>query len=214
MNASAGIMAGDDLDIQIKVGAKSKLQLSSQSYEKIHKMENGFARRTNHIQIEHGGYFCYNQLPIIPFSHSNFFNQTSIYLEDQTSKLILSEIVASGRVARNEKFDYTLYHSLINIYLKGEIIYRDNCYLNPQEANLSGFGFYEGYSHMAMMIIYGFSKEIITVIESIINESGIDSGITGLLKNGYLIRGFANNSESLIDFFLAITKKINQQESV
>ena len=109
---------------------------------------------------------------------------------------------------------YSGYHGLMDIYCQGKIIYRDNCYLNPQEINLSGFGFYEGYSHMGMMVIYGFTKEILTIIESIIQESAIDSGITQLLSNGYLIRGFANNAESLVNLFILITKQINSLDSV
>ena len=148
-------------------------------------------------------------MPIVPFAASTFINQTNIYLEDLTSKLILSEIVAGGRIARNEKFDYTCYHGLIDIYYQGKIIYRDNCYLEPKNMNLCEFGFYEGYSHMGMMVIYGFSKDTLVIIESIIQEAKIDSGVTQLLNNGYLIRGFANNAESLVNLFILISKQIN-----
>jgi urease accessory protein len=209
MNASAGIMAGDDLDININVGKDCKLRLSSQSFEKIHKMEQGFARRITNITVASCGYFCYNQLPIIPFTDSAFVNQTTIHLENATSKLILSEILACGRTSREERFKYTYYQSLLNIFYQNKLVYRDNLNLNPSQINLNDFGFYENYSHMGMMIFYGFSNNVLSSIEPIIKNSQADSGLTQLLNNGYLIRGFAQNAESLINLFNLITNQIN-----
>ncbi|MEN9391440.1 MAG: hypothetical protein RL017_738 [Pseudomonadota bacterium] len=209
MNASAGLMAGDDLTMDIKIQSGSKLSLSSQSYEKVHKMENGFARRISNIVIAKDGYFCYNQLPVIPYCDSALINQTNIHLENLRSKLILSEIIISGRIARNEIFKYNYYHNLINVFCDSKLSYRDNCYLSPAHMDLCNFGFYENYSHMGMMLIYGFSAHILAAIELIIQNSKTDSGITELLNNGYLIRAFANNAETLTNLFSRITIQLN-----
>ena len=52
MSSSAGIMAGDRQEYNINVGENTKLELTSQSYEKIHKMEEGKAIRECKIKVE------------------------------------------------------------------------------------------------------------------------------------------------------------------
>ena len=209
MNASAGIMAGDNLTMHIDVASGGKLLLTSQSYEKIHKMEQCGATRTTHINIASNGYLCYNQLPIIPFLNADFTNKSNIYLADTSSKLIFSEIVACGRVARNEIFAYQRYHGLLDIYSQGVLVYRDNSLFIPSEMNLAGFGFYENYTHSGSMVIYGFSADILSLIESSLNECAIDGGVSQLLAGGYLLRAFSHTSESLIKLFSKISEHIN-----
>ena len=207
MNASAGIMSGDNYLMEVSVNENTKLILTAQSFDKIHDMDGGRAQRTNNIKIANNGYLCYNQLPVIPFTGSSYSGVTNIWLENMSSKLISSEIIACGRVARNEKFNYKFYKSLINIYSAHELIYRDNCVLDPTSSNLSCFGMYENYSHMGMMIIFGFkiTSCIKGNIELILANYSLDAGLTNLLNNGYLIRAFANNSEPMLKCFNQIT---------
>ena len=51
ISVSAGIMEGDKQEISIKALENSKSEIISQAYEKIHKMENGFAQRNIEIEI-------------------------------------------------------------------------------------------------------------------------------------------------------------------
>ena len=70
----------------------------SQAYEKIHKMENGFAQRSIEIEIDANSELIYNPLPVIPFKNSAFKNSLSVNLKDSSSKFILNEILTCGRV--------------------------------------------------------------------------------------------------------------------
>ena len=59
LTASAGIMEGDVQRISIHMGAGTELSVTSQAFEKIHRMKDGFASRKTEIRIEKGGFLSY-----------------------------------------------------------------------------------------------------------------------------------------------------------
>lgn len=210
MNASAGIMAGDNYQIDLQLAKGSQLLISAQSYEKIHAMPAGKAKRKVNIQIAENASLIYTPLPTIPFQSSVFHSSTEIRLADISSRLIYSDIISSGRTLRNERFAFTQYHNLLSVYLGDKIVYRDNCYLVPTEQNLASCGMFEGYSHLGNLIIYGyvFNSENLTSIHAAIDESGLDCGISALAGGGYLIRVLSNAAEPITELFNTIKKVI------
>ncbi len=206
MSASAGIMARDNYLLEIDIGDKSHLVLSSQSFEKIHKMEEGAAKRETRIKIGQHAYFKYTPLPAIPFAGSNFSNITTIHLQDTTSKLIYLEILSCGRYLRDERFKYKFYKSLVDIYHMDKLVFRDNSIFEPELTNMEHFGMFEGYTHMANLIIFGFriSENLISGIAELFAIYKVDGGVTELLNGGYLVRALANESEALMKSFQEI----------
>ena len=51
MAASAGIMEGDCQELEFDIGTGADLEFVSQSYDKIHEMKEGCARRTTKIRV-------------------------------------------------------------------------------------------------------------------------------------------------------------------
>lgn len=49
--ASAGIMEGDRQDFSFEIGSGARLEFLSQSYDKIHQMEEGMAKRDTRITV-------------------------------------------------------------------------------------------------------------------------------------------------------------------
>lgn len=210
MNASAGIMAGDNYQIDLQLAKDSQLLISGQSFEKIHAMPVGIAKRKVNIQIAENASLIYTPLPTIPFQDSAFTSTTEIRLLSVSSRLIYADIISSGRVLRNECFAFRQYHNLLSVYLLDKIVYRDNCYLVPIEQNLATCGVFEGYSHLGNLIIYGYilNSENLTSIHLAIDESGLDCGISTLAGGGYLIRVLSNAAEPITELFNTIKKVI------
>lgn len=203
MTASAGIMRGDEQKIQIDVDKNTKIMISSQSYEKIHKMEDGFATREAIINVEEEATLVYAPLPTIPFSNSSFKTSNKIYLKSKTSKLIFFDVLTCGRYTRGEIFEFDLYKSFNDIYLEDKLIIRDNMILEPKKNDLSGFGFFEGKTHLGTIFFCNFNMKDadITYVRNLIDEKKLDGGATFLNEGSVLIRIFANSSEEITDFF-------------
>lgn len=66
--ASAGIMEGDSQEFSYHVKEGADLEVLSQSFEKIHKMDEGSASRTISVQVDPHAVLYYYPQPVIPFA--------------------------------------------------------------------------------------------------------------------------------------------------
>lgn len=202
LSVSAGIMEGDTQNIDIKVGDETKVEVISQSYEKIHRMKSGNATRSCNISVSKNAYLKYNPLPTIPFADSSFDSTTKINLEDDTSKLIFNEIITCGRSAMGEKFLFNHYNSYLEVRKKSKLIYRDNTMYDKNLFNMRSIGMFEGYTHFANMVIVNFNKEdsFIEKVRNIIEEyHEVQGGISKLQSNDIIIKILGNTSQNLIN---------------
>ena len=102
MSASAGIMEGDRQEFTFDIKSGAHLEFISQSYDKVHQMNGGCAKRVTHIKVAENGTFFYDPQPMIPFKDSAFESKMKVELKDKTSRFWLSEIFSCGRYARGE----------------------------------------------------------------------------------------------------------------
>lgn len=151
--ASAGIMAGDSQEFSYHVKEGADLEILSQSFEKIHKMDEGSASRTIEVQVDKNAALYYYPQPVIPFAQSAFDSKMTIHLEDETSKLFLLEIISCGRNAHEERFQYRRFSSKVLLYRGEKLIYRDNTRYEPDKMPMEGIGLYEGFTHMANLFL-------------------------------------------------------------
>ena len=151
--ASAGIMAGDSQEFSYHVKEGADLEVLSQSFEKIHKMDEGSAARTIEVQVDKNATLYYYPQPVIPLAQSAFDSKMTIHLEDETSRLFLLEIISCGRNAHDERFQYRRFSSKVLLYRGDKLIYRDNTRYEPDKMPMEGIGMYEGYTHMANLFL-------------------------------------------------------------
>lgn len=159
LSASPGIMEGDIQEQHIHVGRGTRLEVCSQSFEKIHRMKNGCARRYIRICQESDSFLYYVPQPAIPFRDSAFDNIVEVELEKESSQFIFQDILSCGRTAYGECFDYKYYNSLVQVRREGRLIYRDNTRYDPHTLYMEETGMYEGYTHLASLLLCGLSKD-------------------------------------------------------
>ena len=91
--ASSGIMRGDRQEFSYEAGEGADLEVLSQTFEKIHRMDGGYAYRHIRARAEKGAsLYCYPQ-PVIAFGGSAYDSETEIYLADRSSRLFWLEII-------------------------------------------------------------------------------------------------------------------------
>ena len=207
--ASAGIMAGDSQEFTYHVREGADLEVLSQSFEKIHKMDEGSAFRTIEIQVEPNAVLYYYPQPVIPFAESAFDSSMTIHLADKTSRLFLLEVISCGRNAHEERFLYRRFSSRVRIYRGEKLIYRDNTCYEPEKMPMEGIGMYEGYTHMANLFLSEIytgqdstDKEINLELQEKIwqlldEEPDTDGGVTRLTTGDLVLRIFAHRAQTL-----------------
>lgn len=201
--ASAGIMSGDTQEFSYHVKEGADLDVLSQSFEKIHKMDGESASRTIQIKVdEHASLFYYPQ-PVIPFADSAFDNKMEIHLADATSRLFLLDILSCGRNACEERFLYRRFSSKVMIFRGEKLIYRDNTRYEPDRMIMNGIGMFEGYTHMANLFLSAIRDEAKSmeftdkIWELLEKETDCDGGITRLAEGDFAVRIFGHRAQQL-----------------
>lgn len=199
MSSSAGTLEGDVQEYDITLADNTNMELTSQAYEKIFTMIDDEAYRECNINIGSNCLLKYNLLPTIPFKDSAFRSKVKIKLKDNTSRLIYTDIVNCGRVGHGEKFQYKYYKSYLEIE-QDELIYMDNTIYKPDEMNMNGFGMYEGYTHLANIILINIDNyhKILEDTRNLITNSSLDGGVSLSENNDIIVKVFAYNADILI----------------
>lgn len=149
-NLSGGILGGDSLELSVHIGAGAAVQLTTTGATRIYRARKNAAVATQHNQIHVGQNALLEYLPdpLIPFAGSRFSQHTSISLCSGAG-LFWWEILAPGREARGETFQYQSLDMKMDIAAEGRPIAAERIRLEPQKHDLSSparFGIYRYYA--------------------------------------------------------------------
>ncbi|MFA6856778.1 MAG: urease accessory protein UreD [Treponema sp.] len=230
--ASAGVMAGDRQEFNFLVEDSACLEIVSQSFDKIFKMDDGKAARTIHAEVAHNGILIYAPLPCIPFGGSNFSSYTKIRLADSSAKLLYEDCICCGRKGHGELFAYKEYHNSIEIERQGKLIYRENtlftgsdCGSFPEnELFMKNNVMYGDYSHLGQLLIFGYGipaddisfhlglpdKFLYTPDTMPAEEPShpLLAGVTTTESNDIIVRVLADSAEEIQNFFTPVKKHL------
>lgn len=150
MSSSPGILDGDVYDLQLHLAAGSKLQLQTQSYQRIFQMEQE-ARQSMQVTMDEGAMLSYIPHPLVPHKDAVFRAHNKIFL-GANCRLLWGEIVTCGRKLSGEVFQFKLLKNLTEIYLDGRLFLKDNQLMAPGLIPPDAMGQLEGFTHQANFI--------------------------------------------------------------
>ncbi len=183
MSASAGIMAGDLQRIDVTVGEGAAFRVTSQAFEKIHRMEEGrSASRATSLAVANGGYLDYSPQPMIPFADSSFSATTEVELAGPDARFVYQEILSCGRAARGERFGYRSFTNHVRVDVAGRPVYLDNVVFDPATMPMEDLGLYEGFSHLGNLVLINcqVGEAAFTVARDYLrNETGVIGAAAG-----------------------------------
>ena len=199
MSSSPGVLDNDAYDIKIKVVDDGVLQLHTQSYQRLFNMQNG-AIQNMEVTIGKGSSFIFLPHPAVPHEQSIFNAKNTFYLQDDSS-LVWGEILTCGRKLNGEVFQFSTYHSTTDIYRNGQLIIKENLFIQPAIVDPSLLGQMEGYTHQASMIIIKNKAAVNSRKESIYNYlsliEDISFGVSATPSNGLIVRVLGYKAEQL-----------------
>ncbi len=204
MSSSPGILSGDAYDIQVNVKENARLQLQSQSYQRLFNMEDS-ASQIMTVNMQKGTSFSYVPHPVVPHEDSTFKSHNLITMDDDCD-LTISEIITCGRKHSGEAFKYAHFQNLIEVYHHDRLILKDNVLLKPEIMPLESMGLLEGFTHQGTLIYLNTRDEDVEdKIEYFFKEleglADVSFGISALQAKGFAIRILGNGGEQMFDFF-------------
>lgn len=204
MSSSPGILSGDAYDIQVNIKENARLQLQSQSYQRLFNMED-CASQVMRVKMQKGSSFSYVPHPVVPHEDSTFKSHNIIHLEEDCD-LTISEIITCGRKHYGEAFKYAHFQNLLEVYHHDRLILKDNVMLKPEIMPLESLGLLEGFTHQGTFIYLNTrAEDVLDHIEFLYKEleglEGVLFGISALQAKGFAIRILGNGGEQIFDFF-------------
>lgn len=202
MTASAGILAGDQYDMRFSVGRGADLTVTGQGYTKLFRCKHAPSHQQTTITVHSGAVLHYLPCPIIPFGGSQFSSQTEVFLSPNCH-FVWSDILSCGRVGMGERFAMRQYHSRLVVRVKQTPVFLDHCLITPEEIDYTSVGFFDGYSHMGTLYLYGGDES--AYLKAIRNLPFCGKKGASRAREGIVVRALANRGEQIETFFGQIT---------
>lgn len=214
MSTSPGILSGDEYQILVHVKQGARMQLQSQSYQRLYNMEDK-ATQDMEVRLESGSSFFYVPHPLVPHANSFFTSVNKVYLKDDC-ELLMSEIITCGRKHHGEVFQYRHFQNLIEVYHHDRLVLKDNVLLQPTLMPLNSTGLLEGYTHQGTLVylhtrqgaVNELIEELFTMMET---EQDIIFGISSVQQKGFVLRILGNGGEQLYNCFLKVQQYLWEQ---
>ncbi len=133
---TAGLLEGDELEIDCTVNANAKAALISPAACRIHTMNDGEATIHQHYRVGEAAVLDVWPAPLILQKDSRLTQITKVEIED-SSTLLLTEIVSPGRATYGESFEFDSWRSKLRIYRSGTLTAYENFELIPANNDAS-----------------------------------------------------------------------------
>lgn len=216
MSSSPGVLDGDEYDIKISLAKDCCLVWQTQSYQRLFHMQQG-ATQWVEVNVAEGATFVYLPHPSVPHKGSIYTARNKVHLQNK-SALIWSEIVNCGRKLNGEVFQFSVYHSLTEIYINNKLAVKENLLLQPSCMDLGAIGQLEGYTHQATLIfineatnIKTLTGQLIACVDDWLAPTDGAFGISALPVNGLVVRIMAYKAELLFDGLNRLASLLLQQ---
>jgi urease accessory protein len=137
-NVSGGLLGDDHLLLSVRLRENAKVQLTTTGATRIYRAREAASPATQQTEISlaANSFLEYLPDPIIPFAGARFSQRTTIQLGSGAG-LFWWEILAPGREAHGELFDYDSVEMKSDVIAEGRLISRERVKLEPLKFPLS-----------------------------------------------------------------------------
>lgn len=179
-------------------------------------MERNYATQIVNVEVDEGSYLEFVPDQIIPFRDSRFYQTVNLKVHDKGT-MIYSEMIAPGRVASGESFQYDIcYMKALAKNQRDTLRFTDVAILEPKKRNLKTLGMlgtFDIVGNAYILTSSGYIRKLRDEINSSIQKFTHISGGASILPHdsGVLVRmlgNVASDIRSTIYEIVRITRRI------
>jgi urease accessory protein len=208
-NVSGGLLGGDRLELVVNVGRGAQVQVTTTGATRVYRprAEALAVLQFNEIAVAENGLLEYLPDAVIPFAGARFAQRTVIQLAAGAG-LFWWEILAPGREARGESFQYESVELKTDLMAAGRLVAAERVRLEPKRRSLASVARLRGYRTWATFYIcrVGLGApewlEIESELRGILNAfSRRDDalwGISSLSAHGLIVRCAAKRGRDVL----------------
>ena len=225
MNSSPGLLAGDELNISLKLAANTNLYLTDQAATKVHPMPNpnSLAKTNYQIELEERTTLELICEPLILFTDAALEQKIDIKIHP-TAQLCLSEIIVPGRLARGECYQFRYYYNRLRITsLTGELYFTDAMYLEGKLNPFTESSLFAAKPVLASLIIIVSEIDLKLLSQQLENLETANCADTIVASSvlphnkGLLVRALGDNTRGLkkyLEYALNCVRSLRDRSSL
>ena len=207
LNPSGGLVGGDRLSVRMTLGPESHVLVSAPSANRVYRSPSEASAQIVDVTLGHGAVFEWLPEPTIPFAGSRFRQAIHVKLHAGAT-VLLWDAIASGRIARGERWSFTSLENEVKISLHtgDQVMERYN--LAP-EAERLGVGLAHVWNYVASFYMVGDQvpednwKRVEVGINRLLDaEQGIIlAGVSQPAVPGLVVKVLARRATDLVRVF-------------
>lgn len=178
LNPTGGVVQGDRLQTAITLEPGARAVVSTQSATKVYRMDETYAEEINHYTLQGNAVLEFLPDQTIPFTGSRFYRSTHIDL-DPDATLILTDLLAAGRVARGERFGFEQLFVEVEVDVGGEPCLVDRLHLSPPDGRIDRLGLWNEHAYYGSLYAYSphLDEDVATALAELIEgRNGVYGG--------------------------------------
>lgn len=124
VNSTAGILAGDELDLAIRVRSGAALAVTTPAAARAFVMRQRGARCEQTFAVESGGWLEYSPEPLCPHRECDYTQATRLDIA-AGGEMFFVDTLAPGRVGRGEAWAWRRLRLGLEVAVDGELVLRE-----------------------------------------------------------------------------------------
>ena len=216
VNPSGGLVAGDQLSIELSVGPKAHVLISTPSANRVYRSLSKPSVQDVRISVGPDGILEWVPEHTIPFAGSRFRQTIDVTLESGAT-LLLWDAMASGRIASGERWAFTTFENVIQVRTVSKSMVKEHFTLEPAD-KLGGVGLVEGWDYVASLFIIGDAVatsrwlELETMLAGILDQhhGHILGGVSQPAAPGLAVKFVAKTAPDMTDVLKALWTAVRQ----
>lgn len=208
LNPAGGIVGGDCLKTDVRVGQKAHVCLSTPSATSVYRAPDSPAIHQTNIQLEEGAVLEYFPEHLIPYPGSALRQSVGVQMAPG-SCLILSEAFAAGRIARHERWEFKELYSETEVHLGNSPVYINRSKVVPTDYLPQVLGIGENFNYFGSIVVIwdGFTewKSLVNDLSTVMKAvPGVHAGASCGTRSSCVIRIMASTAAQLT----SVTQKL------
>jgi urease accessory protein len=208
-NVSGGVLGGDRLGLTVRVGAEACAQITTTGATRIYRAreDKPAAAQWNEVAIGENALLEYLPDALIPFAGARFWQRTVIRLA-RGAGLFWWEILAPGREARGEIFEYASVELKSDLVAAGRPIAAERVRLEPRNravASLARLGPYRTWATFYIcrvsldpIVWLEAERDLREIAERLSRAGEALWGISTLTAHGLVVRCMARRGREVL----------------
>ncbi len=208
LHPPGGVVGGDTLDIQIRVGAQAHLFCTSPGASKWYRSAANASEQSISLSVDSGGILEWLPQEAIVFDQVNTQWTTTVALTDRSSVATGLEVIMLGRAASAESFVRGRLKNKLVVSCADQLVFNEQWVLNGADPRLDSLQGLNGNACFGQLWICGTPTQMLQSYEACLADTVSGASITYLPDRLLIARAVGSGPEMVRNQLLLIWKKI------